>query len=47
MQLIYNTNKNTIRRGAGVVERDDLESRCVHSGHRGFESHPLRIPSVI
>src|SRR5690606_41645542 len=29
-------------RGAGVVERDGLENRCVATLHRGFESHPLR-----
>ncbi len=29
-------------RGAGVVDRDGLENRCVALLHRGFESHPLR-----
>ena len=32
-----------MRRGAGVVDRGALEKRCGLTGHRGFESHPLRL----
>ena len=35
-------NDEAPRRGAGAVERGGLENRCGPSGHRGFESHPLR-----
>jgi hypothetical protein len=33
----------SIRRGAGVVERDGLENRLPACSVRGFESLPLRI----
>jgi hypothetical protein len=39
----HQTRYNWPRRGAGVDERGGLENRCGPLGHRGFESHPLRL----
>ena len=36
-----------LRRGAGVVDRGALEKHCGLNGHRGFESHPLRLNTAV
>ncbi len=41
--VCYNLLVSATRRGARVDDWGGLENRCGLHGHRGFESHPLRL----
>ena len=44
--IILNKDRNlALWRGDRVAYGDGLENRCLLTGERGFESHPLRLSS--